>query len=323
MNEETHSLVFGPVPSRRLGKSVGINNIAPKYCSYSCIYCQLGRTHQMQINRTSFYDPDEIIRQTKQKITQVNEKKEHIDYLTIVPDGEPTLDKNLGVLIKKLKEFPYPIAVITNATLLDQAPVRKELSQADWVSVKIDAISEKIWKYINRGHKDLDHKAILNGIKQFSRQYSGNLCTETMLIKDGNDSTHELQKIADFISTLHPKTSYLSIPIRPPAEHMVRPATEKTIAEAYHLFTDQQIDTEYLIGYEGNEFAFTGNAEKDLLSITSVHPMREEAVQKFLEKADEHWNLIDRLLKEQKLVKHTLNHTTFYMRKLPSGERKK
>lgn len=316
MNQE-NPIVFGPVPSRRLGKSIGINNIPPKRCTYSCIYCQLGRTHHMQINRESFYDPETIITQTKEKIKNAQEKNEHIDYLTIVPDGEPTLDKNLGKLIIKLRELGYPVAVITNSSLLSREDVRNELLLADWVSVKIDAILEKTWKKIDRPHGALKLDNILEGIQLFSNDFTNSLCTETMLIQDVNDDFQELDELALFITQLSPQTSYLSIPIRPPAEANVKPASEKTLTWAYQLFTDQNIQTEYLIGYEGNEFAFTGNAEQDILSITAVHPMREDAVKEFLQKAHKDWNVIEGLIREQKLVTHTFNDTRFYLRKLP------
>ena len=316
MNEQ-NPIVFGPVPSRRLGKSIGINNIPPKRCTYSCVYCQLGKTHHMQINRESFYEPNEIIRQTKEKIKHAIEKNEQIDYLTIVPDGEPTLDENLGMLIKKLKNLRYPIAVITNSSLISQEDVRDELGLADWISVKIDAVIKEIWKQIDRPHGKLDLYEILEGLKIFSKKYEGILCTESMLIHNLNDSKQHLSELAKFVSNLKPKISYLSIPTRPPAESWVKPATEKTLTQAYQLFIDQGIHTEYLIGYEGNEFAFTGNVEQDILSITAVHPMRQDAIEEFLQKANEKWSLIERLIKEQKIVKHTLNNTTFYLRKLP------
>ena len=316
MNEYQNEIVFGPVPSRRLGKSLGINNIPPKICTYSCVYCQLGRTYHLQIQREAFYEPDEIVRQTKRRIQKNKEKQESIDYLTFVPDGEPTLDENLGEIIQKLKMLHYPIAVITNASLIYREDVRRDLQNADWVSVKIDAVDEHTWKTIDRGHGGIHLKEILEGITEFSKHFSGTLVTETMLIKDINDSADQLSQIASFIETIHPKTSYLSIPIRPPAESWVKPATEQTLTQAYQLFTDRHIHTEYLIGYEGNEFAFTGNIEQDILSITAVHPMRQDAVDHLLKKAGKDFTVVETLIKDGKIVKHTLNNDVFYMRKL-------
>jgi len=100
--------VFGPVPSRRLGRSLGINNIPPKICSYSCVYCQLGRTLRMEIERRAFYEPEELIRAVRERVEELREGGERIDYLTFVPDGEPTLDSNLGEEIAALKDLGIP-----------------------------------------------------------------------------------------------------------------------------------------------------------------------------------------------------------------------
>jgi len=310
-------IAFGPVPSRRLGKSVGINNIPPKICTYSCVYCQLGRTYDMQVERRDFYKPEEIMRAVEKKVKESRERKEPIDYLTFVPDGEPTLDINLGEEIELLKPLGIKIAIITNSSLIWGKKVRDVLSKADWVSVKIDAISQNIWHKIDRPHGSLKLQEILGGISEFSDSFNGYLVTETMLIQDINDNIPEFENIADFISNLNIKKSYLSIPTRPPAEKWVKPATEYKINSAYQIFKDKGIDVEYLIGYEGNAFAYTGNVEEDLLSITSVHPMKEEAIIEFLKKANSSWGVIKKLIEEKKLVEMKYKKNKFYMRKLP------
>ena len=127
-----NSIVFGPVPSRRLGRSIGINNIPPKTCSYACVYCQLGKTSRMMAGREFFYDPEKIINAVKLKIKHAREKDESVDYLTFVSDGEPTLDCNLGKEIELLKSFGIKIAVITNASLIWREDVRQDLQKADW-----------------------------------------------------------------------------------------------------------------------------------------------------------------------------------------------
>lgn len=301
-------LTFGPVPSRRLGNSLGINNIPPKICSYSCIYCQLGRTKKIQAHRREFYSIDEIIRSVEERLERVK----NVDYLAFVPDGEPTLDMNLGKEIDALKQFGIRIAVITNSSLIWDEKVREELSKAEWVSLKVDAVSKEIWKKINRPHKALNLEKILNGIKEFSKEF----VTETMLINGVNDNKEELEKIADFLSAVEPKKSYISIPIRPPAEKWVRRASEQAINLAYQIFSERGISVEFLLSYEGNEFAFTGNIEKDLLSITSVHPMRKDAVEEFLRKAKADWSVIEGLIKENKLIEIEYGGNKFYMRRL-------
>lgn len=312
-------ITFGPVPSRRLGRSLGINNIPPKICTYSCIYCQLGRTNNLEIKRREFYKPQEILEDVKRKIQRAKEKEEAIDYLTFVPDGEPTLDINLGEEIQLLKTF-YPerkIDVITNSSLIWRRDIQDDLSNADWVSLKIDAISQNIWQIINRPHGSLKYKSILEGIAEFSHSFNGDLTTETMLIKDVNDHTKELQKIADFIQKLKPKKSYISIPIRPPDETWVKPASEFELNTAYQMFKERGIDAEYLIGYEGNTFGYTGDIEEDLLGITAVHPMRKDGILELLTKANKNWSAIEKLLSEDRLMEVEYNDKKFYIRRFP------
>jgi len=309
-------LTFGPVPSRRLGHSLGINNIPPKVCSYSCLYCQLGRTLNVQTRRRVFYKPEEILENVERKVKDARDKGEPIDYLTFVPDGEPTLDINLGKEIELIKPIGIKIAVITNASLIWQRDVQDDLCKADWVSLKIDAISEDIWRRVNRSHKSLQIDKIFQGISEFSDAFNGKIATETMLIQDINDNTEEVEKIAKFIAGLKDAKSYISIPTRPPAEKWVKPANEHIINTAYQLFKERSINVEYLIGYEGNAFAFTGNIEEDLLSITSVHPMREEAVCEFLKKANGNWAIVEKLIAENRLIGTEYKNNKFYMRKL-------
>jgi len=314
-----YMLAFGPVPSRRLGHSLGINNIPPKICTYSCVYCQLGRTHNMQVERKDFYKPEEIMRAVEKKVKEAREKGEPIDYLTFVPDGEPTLDINLGKEIDLIKSLSLgiKIAVITNSSLIWREDVRDDLYKTDWVSLKIDTVNRESWNKINRPHKLLNIGKVLSGLTEFSQDFSGELITETMLIRNINDNTQESEMIADFIERLTPKKSYISIPTRPPAEKWATPAAEFDLNMAYQVLKERGIDAEFLTDYEGNAFAFTGNVEEDLLSITSVHPMREEGVNNFLSKAKAGWDIIEKLIKEDKLVEVEYKDKRFYMRKLP------
>jgi len=317
MVNEEKLIAFGPVPSRRLGQSLGINNIPPKICTYSCIYCQLGRTNNQIVQRKPFYKPKEIKQAVDKKIKEAKEQREKTEYLTFVPDGEPTLDIYLGKEIEILKTLNIRIAVITNASLLSKKDVQEDLSNADCVSLKIDTVNKKSWKKINRPHRSLNISRILSASSDFSRDFQGELITETMLIKNINDNTQELEMIADFIERLVPKKSYISIPTRPPAEKWATPADEFDINSAYQVLNERGIDAEFLTGYEGNAFAYTGNVEEDLLSITSVHSMREEGVNNFLLKAKADWNIIDKLISDGKLVEVEYKGKKFYMRKLP------
>ncbi len=307
--------VFGPVPSRRLGKSIGINNIPPKHCPYACVYCQLGRALKMTVERQAFFSPRDLFHEVKEKIKSTLARGETIDYLTIVPDGEPTLDCNLGKLLRMLSDLQLKTAVITNATLLSLPDVREELLSADWVSVKIDSVDEKIWKKIDRPHKKLKCAEMFTGIRTFAQQFNGKLVTETMLVKDVNDGPAALAETGGCIGELAPDISYISIPTRPPAEVWAVPPAEETINQAYQIFTDAVGQVEYLIGYEGNAFPYSGNIEEDILSITAVHPMREDAVREYVHKAEGDFSVIDKLVADGKLIVSEYHRHRFYVRR--------
>ena len=310
------NIAFGPVPSRRLGRSLGINNIPPKICTYSCVYCQLGRTLTMSVNRQAFYKQEKVIRSVYDKVAKARASDEAVDYLTFVPDGEPTLDLNLAAEISALRELNIPIAVISNASLIWREGVRHDLMGADWVSLKVDAVQEPTWRRINRPQAKLDLHRILDGIQTFSGVFKGELATETMLVKGVNDDDANLRETARFLGEIQPKVAYLAIPTRPPAEEWVRPAQEDQIYQAYHLFKEQVDQVELLLGYEGNAFASTGDAEQDLLSITAVHPMREDAVEQLLTKAGANRDLVEGLIRQDKLVEISYGGRRFYLRRI-------
>jgi wyosine [tRNA(Phe)-imidazoG37] synthetase (radical SAM superfamily) len=308
-------LTFGPIPSRRLGRSLGINNIPPKICSYSCIYCQIGKTSNMKVQLQVFYPPSQIFNEVQEKVEKSREKGESIDYLTFVPDGEPTLDINLGQEIKLIKSLGIKIAVISNSSLIDQKQVRENLKEADLVSLKVDSVEEKIWRRVNHPHRNLYLKSILEGMLKFNESFRGKIITETMLIRDINDDSQYIERVADFLAQLKPSRSYLSLPIRPPADRWVQSPSEEVVNQSYNLFKEKLDQIECLIGYEGNAFAFTGEVEEDILSITSVHPMREEALKDFLKRAKSDWSTILKLINKGQLVETDYKGNKFYIRK--------
>ena len=257
--EDVRKLAFGPVPSRRLGQSLGINNVPAKSCTYSCIYCQIGKTLAITTKRRPFYTSKAIFSEVKRKVNEGRLRNERADYLTFVSDGEPTLDVNLGREISLLKNIGIPIAVLTNASLMWCSDVKEDLLGADLVSLKVDAVSEGSWREINRPHKNLRLDSILEGIRDFANDFEGALISETMLI-DRTDYRNEFEKIADFLGHLKRlDKAYIAIPTRPPTEKWVRPAKEEILNVAFQAFSNKlgQNRVEYLTGYEGNAFAFT------------------------------------------------------------------
>ncbi|HHH82762.1 MAG TPA: radical SAM protein [Chloroflexi bacterium] len=314
-------LTFGPVPSRRLGRSLGINHIPAKICTYSCVYCQVGRTLEMRIERKGFHDPAEIEDAVRERLARLSEKGVSVDYLTFVPDGEPTLDIHLGQAIARLKPLGIKVAVITNGSLIWRQDVRTELMQADWVSLKVDSVEEEVWHRVDRPHGALRLDSILEGMLTFARAFDGELVTETMLVRELNDRCENLVDLAAFLARLGAARAYLAVPTRPPAESWVQAPDEDTLNQAYQILRQEIEAVELLTGYEGDAFASTGDAEVDLLGITAVHPMREESVRSFISRAGADWSLVRRLIEEGRLVETEYDGAKFYLRRFSRSAR--
>jgi wyosine [tRNA(Phe)-imidazoG37] synthetase (radical SAM superfamily) len=305
-------ILFGPVPSRRLGRSLGVNNIPPKVCSYSCAYCQVGRTRTLSVRRQRFFDPHEIQTQVKRRLRELRSTGERLDYLSFVPDGEPTLDLGLGRTIALLRPLAVPVAVISNASLLDRKDVQADLLKADWVCFKVDAVRELSWRRLNRPHRSLRLASILEAMLRFRESFPGRLVTETMLVEGRNDSEEELNATAAFLRRLEPETVYLSIPTRPPAESWVKPPNEGVVARSFHLLASAGV----LVGFTGGI-----SAAEDLLAITSVHPMRRQAVEALLANSGAGWSEVQALLDQGHLAETEYRGDTFYVRRFPHGGR--
>lgn len=307
-------LVFGPVPSRRLGRSLGINNIPPKHCSYSCLYCQVGPTKATEAQPRAFYSPETVFDAVEQHLEKLKARKETVDYLTFVPDGEPTLDANLGKTIELLRGLNIKIAVISNASLIWQNQVREILKMADWVSLKVDSVDASVWRRINRPCEGLELDDILSGMLAFAADFKGTLATETMLLEGINTADDSIERLTAFLQRLAPGKIYLAIPTRPTADSSVRAPGAETLNRIYQCVSRIMPDVELLTGYEGDVFASTGNFTEDILAITAVHPMRKDAVLKLLAKAGQKWSTVQRLLDSGKLREIEYQGNYFYIR---------
>ncbi|MCL4518272.1 MAG: radical SAM protein, partial [Thaumarchaeota archaeon] len=297
------------------GRSVGVNNIPPKVCSYSCVYCQLGSALHQQVERKRFYSTKRIFREVSDKVKRVREKQERIDFLTFVPDGEPTLDVNLGEEIESLKTFGLRIAVLSNSSLVWREDVKEDLMKADWISLKVDSVDNSFWKTVNRPEHSLKLQRILDGIRDFSRDYKGELTTETMLVDGINDKEEEIRHVAGFLREIDPDKAYVAIPTRPPAEAWVWPPSESILNTAYQIFKENLGCVELLTGYEGSEFVSTGNVEEDLLGIAAVHPIRRDGVERLLSTADATWNTVEKLISENKLKEVEYQGKKYYLKR--------
>jgi wyosine [tRNA(Phe)-imidazoG37] synthetase (radical SAM superfamily) len=269
--------VFGPIPPRRLGRSLGVNNIPPEVCSYSCVYCQVGLTDSMSIERKKYFSPEVIVDEVKRRVNQLRNDNKQIDYISFVPDGEPTLDINPGKIIGLIKPLEIKIAVITNSSPLWDKEVWNELMLADWVSLKIDSVDEKIWHRLNRSYGKLDLQKVLRGVNLFRNSFRGKLVTEIMLVNDLNDNKESLTDTAEFKGKLNPDKVYILVPTRPTDEKFVKPPSEKNLNMAYQISSSNVNSVELLTGSKRIDFTYS-DVEKELFNILAVHPMCFAAV---------------------------------------------
>lgn len=309
-----HHIAFGPVPSRRLGQSLGINNVTTKVCSYTCVYCQVGPTTEKIIEPRPFFSSKQVLEAVAARVQKLRARALTIDYLTFVPDGEPTLDSALGESIDALRDLDIPIAVITNGTLLWRRDVRTRLARADLVSVKVDTVHEATWRRINLPHPDLRLDRILQGIREFAAGFGGTLITDTMLIAGLNDDKVSLTDTANFLAEIAPRTAYIAVPTRPTTVKNIHAPDETGLTRAHEIFANRLPSVELLSGHEVGEFAYTGDARNDLLSVTAVHPLREQDVRHLLSKDQADWALVEGLLAEGVLKSTMYEGQRYYLR---------
>lgn len=269
--------VYGPVPSRRMGLSIGISPIPKGHCNYSCVYCQLGRTRNMRNTRKEYFDYKDIIKELKVYL------KDNIkfDVVTIVGEGEPTLYKDLGKLIIELKSLTdKPIAVITNGALLSDSQVREELKNADIVLPSLDATNEKMFKTINRPYGNIKFDDIVKGLEIFSKEYRGQLWIETMIVKGINDNKEFFLSLKELLKEIKYHKLYINAPVRPPAEGFVEEPSKEAMDEALSILGGISIDK---LVSEGFHSEIKDDYEA-VLSIIKRHPMNQFEIESFISK---------------------------------------
>ena len=220
--------LFGPVPSRRLGRSLGIDIVSHKSCGFDCIYCELGSTTNKTVMRQRFVDPGDVLK-------EVHEYLRHgpsIDYVTFSGSGEPTLSTDIGLLVKEIKlHYTYAIAVLTNSSLLGRADVQEDLRQIDVVIASLDAGTEEVLERINQPHPAIRLQEIIDGLIAFRKQFSGQLWLEILFCKDVNDSLEHVKALAGIAARIQPHKVQLGTVFRPPVDLSVMPVSTEFLHE--------------------------------------------------------------------------------------------
>lgn len=225
--------VFGPVPSRRLGFSLGIDITPLKACTLDCVYCQLGRTPATTIQRSAWIGPAEVLNELRRALDTCGA----LDYVTFSGSGEPTLHSGLGEMIDGIHALcDVPVAVITNGTLMTHPDVRRDVGKAELAVPSLDAVTPEVFRRINRPHPALDIASIIEGLVRFRGEYRGQLWIEVMLIPGINDSDQELARLGEAMHRIRPDKIQINSPCRPGAEAGILPADTATLERAREVF---------------------------------------------------------------------------------------
>lgn len=236
------SFVFGPVPSRRLGLSLGVDIVPRKFCTLDCIYCEVSKTDNLTIERNDYYDTNEIVSEVKKKYFPL---KGDLDVVTITGSGEPTLNKSIDVIAKKLKTFvTHPIALLTNSTLFYDFSVREKVKVFDIVVPSIDAANVKIFNKINRPSKEIDFQKMIKGLISFSKEYRGRLILEILLIKGVNDHKEHLIELIDIIKNIKYDIVQLNTAFRPTAYDNVKRLDDEELLNIALFLTEKGVKVE-------------------------------------------------------------------------------
>jgi wyosine [tRNA(Phe)-imidazoG37] synthetase (radical SAM superfamily) len=264
--------VYGPVPSRRLGQSLGVDPVPFKTCNYNCVYCQLGRTSPLTNRRADFFPVQDILAEAQAALSA--HRPGQIDYVTIVGQGEPLLCASLGRLIRGLKALTgIPVAVITNGSLLFMPEMREEVGAADVVMPSLDAADEETFRRVNRPWPRLHIQDIIEGMAALREVLAGQLWVEVMLVKGLNDTEETLLPIAAALKRIRPDQVHVNVPIRPPAEAWVAPPDDEGRMRAMAILGDA---APLIMPADGVfELAEDMPTADAILQIIRRHPMRE------------------------------------------------
>lgn len=221
-----YKYIYGPIPSRRLGFSLGVDIIPFKNCSFNCIYCQVGKTTNVTITRQSYTPIDDILNEVRDILQQNVE----LDFITLSGAGEPTLHSQLGILLNKIRKLTSkPIAVLTNASLIHQHDVQIDLQTASVVAPTLCTTSQSLFRKINRSHPAVTIDLIINGLIKFREHYAGNIWLELMFVKGFNDSEEEVTNLKGVIDKIRPDRIHINTVVRPPSEKYASPLSSQEL----------------------------------------------------------------------------------------------
>lgn len=306
-----YKYLFGPVASRRLGVSLGVDCIRAKTCNLDCVYCECGPTTRLTNDRREYVSASEVLNELGDYL----QDGPRLDYITFGGSGEPTLNSAIGEIVRTLKkEFPaYKTALLTNGTLLSMPEVREAIMPFDCVLPSLDAVSEKVFKAVNRPHADLHLDEIVKGLAAFSHQYKGIFLLEVFIVPSVNDTPEELAQLKMVLEHIHPTRVQLNSLDRPGTCGFVEPAPPERLREIAKFLLPLPVEIIARDAHAASPAAFAGDLLDTLLSTIRRRPLTiEEAALLLNTTINDAAALLLRLVDEKKLLREEVNGRAFY-----------
>ncbi|MDA3883995.1 MAG: radical SAM protein [Candidatus Delongbacteria bacterium] len=262
--------IFGPVPSRRLGMSLGIDLVPHKVCSLNCIYCECGKTTDLTLERKEYIPYDEVITE----LTDYMKNNSAPDFITFSGSGEPTLNSRIGDIISFIKEnySDIKVAVLTNGTLFPDKKVRDELLKADLVLPSFDAASELSFKRINRGNSSINLEEYLNSLIEFRKEFKGTIWLEILIIPGYNDSKEDLELLKNAVLKIDPDSVQLNTLDRPGAIDGIRAATHEELQKIVDTWKLDNVEIIAKVQKRKDSKSFSKDIESTILQTISRRP---------------------------------------------------
>jgi wyosine [tRNA(Phe)-imidazoG37] synthetase (radical SAM superfamily) len=301
--------VYGPVPSRRLGRSLGIDLVPKKICTYDCIYCQIGRTTRQTMKRAEYVPPSSILQDVKKALREWGDA---VDYIACSGSGEPTLNLAIGEVIQGIKELTaVPVAVITNSSLLHRGEVREAILQADVVMPSLDAATTSVFQTINRPHPSLDIAQVIQGLADFRREYAGQIWLEILLCRGVNDGREEIEALQQAIRIIQPDKVQLNTVVRPAVEDYASALLPDRMEQ---IRTALGEDVEIIAEFKGDEKGRAGEqVEEKVIHIIQRRPVTPDDLAKILGLHHlEITKILDKLTKEGRIKYRVFNQQLYY-----------
>jgi len=269
MSASDFQYVYGPVPSRRLGRSLGVDLVPFKACTFDCVYCQLGRTTSKTMQRKEYVSAAAVLGEVKRKLAE----EDIPDYITFSGSGEPTLNSRIGDMIRRIKELTaIPVAVLTNGSLLWMKEVQEDLMAADLVIPSLDAGDEQLYQYVNRPHRDLSFDRLVDGLVEFTRRFPGQVWLEVLLLQGVTGMPAHVKKIAALVERIAPARVQLNTVCRPPAEEFAFPLSPDDLLSLREFFPGHVDIISEDSQARSNASAFSESRAEDILALLRRRP---------------------------------------------------